>query len=283
MGANSIRREGPDGIPRVRTRQVAIAVALACLVLGGCLRPTGDFDRAAPSVIHDDLLPAAGEQVARVRGDPVSKFNYTNDERTLRDRSWALIRPPWTKDWIGGTVVELSRTRILPETEGKVPPDLYYIYLKSDRFQSSDARFDMIASDAKGDADLVPPYCEIARRVMNADNERLRALNAKRITTEELYEGAKARVFENRARIKWSAQALRYRITAYKRALDSLEIETPSRNRLWQVNTAIAELEKKVRILETGCQETGARTAEAPVRRSRIYTGWGTERAPQQK
>lgn len=258
-------------------RNGAVALALAAAVLSGCVRPTGDFDRAEPSVIHDDLMPKVGEGAARLRGDPVSKFNYTNDEKLLRNRGWTLIRPPWTKDWIGGTMVELSRTRVLPETEGRVPPDLYLIYLRSDKFRSSDARYDKIASDASGDAELVMPFCEVALRVKKADDERLRVLNNKPVTTEENYDGAKARVWENRVMIKWVGQALRYRIVAYKRALDGLEIETPTRDRVWKVNNAIRELEGQVILAESGCITGGRYAQEAPVKRSRIYTGWSTE------
>ncbi|WP_428649870.1 hypothetical protein [Roseibium sp.] len=271
------RRGGERSFGR---RAALVAALLAAGTVSACVRPTGDFDRARPSVIHDDLMPKAGNQAARLRGDPVSKFNYTNDEKLLRDRGWTLIRPPWTKDWIGGTMVELSRTRVLPETEGRVPPDLYYIYLRSDKFRSSDARYDKIAADASGDAELVMPFCEVAVRVRKADNERLRVLNNKPITTEETYDGAKARVWENRVMIKWVGQALRYRIVAYRRALAGLEVETPSKNRLWKVNTAIRELEGQVKLAEASCETPNRYGPDQPVRKSRIYTGWGTERKP---
>jgi len=262
-------------------RATALAVtALTAAALAACTRPTGDFDRARPSVIHDSLMPRAGDEAARLRGDPVSKFNYTNDEKLMRNRGWTLIRPPWTKDWIGGTMVELSRTRVLPETEGRVPPDLYLIYLRSDKFQSSDARYDKIASDASGDAELVMPFCEVAVRVQKADDERLRVLRNQTVTTEETYEGAKARVWENRVMIKWVGQALRYRIIAYKKALDGLEIETPTRDRVWKVNNAIRELEGQVRLAEESCEKGNRYGDDAPVKKSRIYTGWSTERKP---
>ncbi|WP_209010667.1 hypothetical protein [Labrenzia sp. PHM005] len=260
-----------------------LLISVLALILAGCVRPTGDFDRAKPSVMHDTIMPAIGEASARMREDPVSKFNYTDDEKLLRDRAWALIRPPWTKDWIGGSMAELARTRILPETEGRIPPDLYYQYLRSDKFRSSNARFDKIASDATGDADLVMPFCEVALRVRKADDERLRTLQNKQLTTEEMYTGAKARVWENRVAIKWVGQALRFRIKAYKGALDALEIETPSRDRQWKVNTAIRELEGQVLLAESECQAENRYGADAPVRRSRIYKGWGNERPPVQK
>lgn len=287
MGNGNAAVVASGGCVRRNTRARLIGVSsgmLAVLVLvAGCTRPTGDFDRARPSVIHDELMPAVGENTARLRGDPVSKFNYTNDEKLLRDRGWTLIRPPWTKDWIGGTMVELSRTRVLPETEGRVPPDLYLIYLRSDKFQSSDARYDKIAADATGDADLVMPFCEVALRVQKADDERLRVLRNQKVTTQETYDGAKARVWENRVMVKWVGQALRYRIIAYKKALKGLEIETPSRDRVWKVNNAIRELEGQVRLAEASCEANNRYGQEKPAKKSRIYTGWSTERAPVKK
>ncbi|MCK7612735.1 hypothetical protein [Roseibium sediminicola] len=278
--AAASREERRQGIGRVLGLAASVLVAAG---LAACVRPTGDFDRAKPSIIHDRVMPTAGDEAARLRGDPVSKFNYTNDEKLMRNRGWTLIRPPWTKDWIGGTMVELSRTRVLPETEGRVPPDLYLIYLRSDKFQSSEARYDKIAADASGDAELVMPFCEVALRVKKADDERLRVLANKPVSTEETYEGAKARVWENRVMIKWVSQALRYRITAYKRALEGLEIETPTRDRVWKVNNSIRELEGQVRIAEASCDNSTRYGADEPVRRSRIYKGWGLERAPVQK
>ena len=84
------------------------------------------------------------------------------------------------------------------------------------------------------------------------------------MTTEETYEGAKARVWENRVMIKWVGQALRYRITAYKKALDGLEIETPTQNRVWKVNNAIRELEGPG-------SDRGSRLRSEHARRSRIF------------
>jgi hypothetical protein len=59
-----------------------------------------------------------------------------------------------------------------------------------------------------------------------------------------------------------------------------MKIETPTRDRVWKVNNAIRELEGQVRIAEAGCDPDKRYGDDKPVRRSRIYTGWGTERAP---
>ncbi|ADZ71366.1 hypothetical protein [Polymorphum gilvum] len=260
-----------------------LAPLLVVLALTGCSRPTGDFDRAAPSVMHDTVLPAAGDLAARYREEPVSTFNLTDDEKLLRDLGWGLIRPPWTKDWIGGTLVELTRTRILPEEQGRVPVVLYSIFLNSEKFRSSNARYDRIAADARGDAKLVMPFCEVARRVEQADEERLRALNARPLVTEEAFAGANARVWENRTYLRWVSQALRFRIKAYQTAVDQLEIETPSGNRVWDTNTAIKDMEKMVRLAEEDCVAENRYRTPDEVLKSRILTGWSREQPPLQK
>lgn len=280
--APSDRRNGKTRAA-CRLPVLILAVAVSGLALGACSRPEGDFGRAKPSVFHDAVMPLAGEQTARKRGEPVSKFNLTNDEELLRDRAWGLIRPPASKDWIGGTKVELARTRVLPEADGRVPPDLYYIFLRSDKFRSSDARYDRLSADARADSKLVLPFCEVARRVKAADAERLRALDNREIVTEEIYNGAKARVWENRKYIDWVTQALDYRVAAYKIAVRSLEIETPSSNRLWQANTSIRDLEQVVKLAENGCEPEKGDQMAAPIKKSRIFTGWGTERPAPKK
>ena len=262
----------------------AVLPLMFCAVLtAGCSRPTGDFGRAQPSVIHDTLMPEAGKLAARVRGEPVSEFILTDDEKLLRDLGWGLIRPPWARDWIGGTKVELSRTRLLPEKDGKVPVTLYSVFLGSERFNSSEARFDRIAADARGDAKLVPPFCEVATRVEAADRERLAAVSRRDILTQDTFEGANARVWENRAYTGWVAQALRFRIQAYQTAADHFEIETPSGSRLWDTNRAIKELEGVVRLAESGCTAENRFDTPEDLKRSRIYKNWGLERPADQK
>lgn len=260
-------------------RKRALRLAFVCLAVlaAACSRPTGDFDRAAPSVIHDKVLPFIGDEAARGRGEPVSKFNLTDDEELLRDRGWTLIRPPSTEDWIEGSRVELIRTRVLPESDQNLDPSRYYHYLRSDRYRSSDARYDRVAVDAEGDADLVLPFCEVAERVSAADEERLRALGRRAITTQEELAGAQARVWENSQYIAWAKLSLRYRLKSYRYAIDALEIETPSEGRVWDANSAWKRLAGEILFLEKGCKGINRYGQEAEAKRSRIYTGWGTE------
>jgi hypothetical protein len=227
-----------------------LTVGLACL-LAACGRPTGDFGRAEPSYLHDTILPALGKAVAvQGRGTTVSGFPMTADEIELRDRSWNFVRAPHVRDWWLDTLVEGERTRILPilRGEGQLSPDLaqgfprwslpllnpafdasrYHRYLLSDAFISTEARWQKLISDIGADTALVPPFCDVAARVRRADVGRISAVNRQRETTTALGAEAMARVSDNQDVMSWVWQAIGYRLTSYRFAIDHMEIETPS-------------------------------------------------------
>lgn len=263
---------------RLRPLGLVLACGAIAAALGGCLRPEGDFGRPRPSYMNDTVMPEAGKLIAGVRGEAVSTFNLTNDEQELRARAWALIRPPHSADWISEAVVELQRTRILEPIDHVLNPENYYALLASERYRSSEARYDRVIADADGDTVLIMPFCELAARVEDADRERMGTIGRRENLTREDYAGAVARVEENAQLIGWAKRAMRFRLTAYKIAVDKLEIETPSRSRVWDANTALRRLNGAIVYAEEGCRGPDPLAAENQIRRSRIFTGWGNER-----
>lgn len=224
------------------------AVLAAVLVaVAACGRPTGDFGRAAPSFLHDTLLPVAGDLIAsQARKEPVSAFPLTDDEIELRNRAWAFVRAPHARDWWLDTLVEGERTRILPilkgdaETAAMFPQialpliapaydrSRYHRYLLSDGRRSTETMWTRVTDDARADTALVPPFCAVAARVRRADVERLGALRRQGLVEAGLHQGAEARVWENEETISWVWQALGYRGASYRYAIDHLEVEAPS-------------------------------------------------------
>jgi len=260
---------------------VFVAAVMVALSLAACARPTGDFGRAKPSVVHDTIMPAIGTSNARGRNEPVSDFNLTNDEREFRDRAWALVSPPHTHDWIGAVKAEGQRTRILYEADRSLDPEKYYQLLREDRYQSSDARYDRVIHDINADIDLVGPFYVVMRRVIATDAERLRVVNASVDATDKERKSAYARVYENRATQDWACRALIYRLRSYRNAIDRLEIETPS-DRLFETNQAWRHLAAVAK--DCGNGAAGAAVAQQPAERpSRIATGWGIEQNVPQK
>ncbi len=257
--------------PFRRPARLALILALG---LAACGRPTGDFGRARPSALHDDLLPAAGAAIARRYGEPVSAFNLTDDERELRDRAWTFVRPPHAGDWWMATEVEGQRTRVSPVADPGFDPARYYDHLRSDPFRSSEARWSRVMEDITADALLVPPFCDVAARVRRADVERLAA--ARRVASPEPWViEAEERVFENNEVMSWAWRAREYRLASYRIAIDRLQVETPS-DRLFEANRAFAAL---AGAYCEGAPAAGSLPAPQP-RRGRAWRGPDPFEAP---
>ena len=220
-------------------KTVALLV-MAGLALAGCARPTGDFGRAKPSVVHDTLMPTVGAGAAAVRGAPVSLFNLTDDEKLLRDLSWSIVRPPHALDWYGQVLAELQRTRIVGRVDDlAVAPKNYYRILRLERYRSTEARYARVANDALADAEAVKPFYATACRVFAADEERLKAAERMDDLTRFDHANIRNRVEENRNVVAWGWRSLNYRLAAYRYAIERLQIETPSMERVFTVNQAI--------------------------------------------
>lgn len=209
--------------------------------MAGCGRPTGDFGRAQPSFLHDSILPVVGRAGVILREDPYSGFPMTDDELLLRDRAWAFVRAPHVRDWWFDTLVEGERIRLLPVLKGEAPKKgglpifnaawdrgRYHGYLLSDGRRSTESLWSRVVADAYGDAELVPPFCDVASRVRKADFERLGALRRQGIVEADLNDGAEARVAENEEIVAWVWHALGYRAASYRYAIDRFQVEAPS-------------------------------------------------------
>lgn len=237
------RRRAPPLAPRA-----AALVALALLV-ASCGRPTGDFGRVEPSILHDSWLPFAGDQLANARGELVSDFNRTDNETTLRNRAWAIVAPPHLHDWFGETLVEFQRTRVLPEIDQKFNTKAYYELLRRDAFKSSETRWQRLLFDMRTDAQLAGPFWKEARRVKVDDAARMHSVDGRRdLTPAELY-NATARVEENAHVVDWVWRAMRFRLKSYRLCIDRMLIETPT-ERTMEINVAWDSLQSTIAMAE---------------------------------
>jgi hypothetical protein len=227
-------------------------LAVVLLALPGCARPTGDFGRAEPSVIHDDLMPGAGALVAEYgRKEQVSHFNHTDREWLLRDRAWGLVMPPHVGDWLAETAVELQRTRLLPAMDSRFDPNAYYAFLRRDRFRSSEARWQRLIADMEADRALVGPFWQVARAQGEDDRARLQALDARNAGPVTDLKNAYARIDENARVVDWVWRSLRLRLAAYRAAIERMAIETPSQRRI-DAQVALEALAEAIAAAEAG-------------------------------
>ena len=207
---------------------VRLVAVTSAVMLAGCAQ-TGDFGRQRPNVINDNLLPVAGFVSTAFSGEGTSYFDYTRDERTLRNLGWSLVVPTHAEDWIGRTAAELQRVEIARRLDLYLSPSMYSLLLSTARYRSSDARYARIMDDAAKDMAAIGPYAVYAHRVRLADQQRLLAVDALPDIRPLEYEAALGRVAQNERQIAWVKRALLFRLYSYRYAVDRLMIQTPSR------------------------------------------------------
>lgn len=262
-------------------RDVSLLLVLAA-ALAGCARETGDFGRAKPNTWNDRILTFAGDETARWgRGELVSDFNRTDREGTLRDRSWSIVRAPHAEDWFGHLLVESQRNRLLPEIDSRFAPGAYHARLRKDPYVSSEARWNRLITDMITDAELVEPFWAEARRVRNDDQSRLAAADGRHDLGAEELRDAYARIDENARVVDWVWRALRFRLAAYRMAIDRMAVETPS-DRLGEARHAWRAFEAAIDRAESDFPAVTRKGDPTGGRRSRYAEGAGIrERVPQ--
>lgn len=202
-------------------------IVLAAMAVGCVARPVGDFGRAQPSVLHDKVMPAVGEVIARNRGEPVSNLNQTDQEREMHDRTWRFLIAPHSRDWMFDSSVELQRTRIGPARDFRFSIDRYYTWLRTTEYQSSTTRYNTVGRHILADFDTVPTTFASICAVQEIDRQRAIALAELGGIEQSVAANVAARRVENQWHIDWFVRALNYRYDSYAYALDHLLVETP--------------------------------------------------------
>lgn len=195
--------------------------------LAGCAPALGDFERPRPSVVHEEVLPFLGRQAAKKRGEPTSTFPYTDHERELRDRSWALLMPQLERQYFLYWLAEARRTRVVSVAKTVPDRDNYVKKLLSQDFRSSGARYQRLAMDIRNDRDLYPRFIVVANTVAEFDRVRMRSVDTLSDLAAKEYGEAVGRVEENRLLV-WTVQtSMNERAGIYRYALERLLLQTP--------------------------------------------------------
>lgn len=199
----------------------AFAAVLAIL-LGGC-STQGDFGEVRPSLvsdgIHDWMSPAA------TPGKP-SQFELTDDERLLRDLGYPLIEPPYDrKKWY--SVLNEYGNNAAAYRVGMTPAQ-YTGDLLSSRYRSPAGRYGKLIEDVRNDLTRMPPFFDVAGRVLDIDIKRQQSLALIKVISPYEKHNALRRIRENAAIARWVQTSLAQRCAAYRFALERLVIMTPS-------------------------------------------------------
>lgn len=205
-----------------------VVLAVVASLAAACVsRPVGDFGRAQPSVMHDQVMPYVGSKIAANRREPVSNLNQTDQEREMHDRTWRFLVAAHSRDWMFDTTVELQRTRIGPAKDYKYTPERYYNWLRTTQYQSSPTRYSTVGRHVLADLDTLPTTFLSVCAVLEVDRQRQVALAELPGIEPDVAANVAARRTENQWHIDWFVRALNYRYQSYLYALDHLLVETP--------------------------------------------------------
>ena len=207
--------------------RLIVLAALAGLATACVSRPVGDFGRAQPSVMHDQVMPYIGSHIAANRKEPVSNLNQTDQEREMHDRTWRFLVAAHSRDWMFDTSVELQRTRIGRASDHKYTNERYYNWLRTTPYQSSPTRYNTVGRHIMADIDTLPTTFLSICAVLEVDRQRRVALAELPGIEPSVANNVAARRVENQWHIDWFVRALNYRYQSYAYALDHLLVETP--------------------------------------------------------
>lgn len=202
-------------------------VCLAGIVVACAARPVGDFGRAQPGVLHDQVMPSVGTFMARQRREPVSEFNQTDQEREMHDRTWRFLVAAHAKDWMFDSESELQRTRITRAKDWTFTRERYYGWLKKTHYQSSRVRYATLERHILADIDTLPTTFAAICAVQEVDRNRAIALANLSDLEPNAAHDVEMRKTENLWHIEWFVRAVNYRFDSYSYALDNLLVETP--------------------------------------------------------
>jgi hypothetical protein len=187
------------------------------VVLAGCAN--GDFGEVQPYLVTEGIHDWVGrDTVAKP-----STFEYTDDERALRDLAYPLIEPPYNRQRWYSIAGEYGLTRPSLRSDRIA----YANHLMSANFRSPSSRYAQLTEDIRNDSDRIAPFFETAGRVIDMDQKRRKSLAYVEPVIHEP-KNALRRIKENAHVVAIVRTSLAQRADAYRFALERLVVEVPS-------------------------------------------------------
>jgi hypothetical protein len=210
---------------RVTRPRAALAV-LAFVVLSGC-SSIGDLGQLDPTPVSDGIHDWVGQQAAARGGAPISAFNLTDDEHTLRDLAFPLIEPPYDRQRWDAVVYEWGDKHSFQRALWNYDPTAYYRHLQNELDRSTAARYNQIIDDIRDDLMRIDPFFMAARKVADLDRRREATMaQVASLSPPERF-NAQARIAENSLTIAWVHTSLNQRCASYRFAIEHLAVAEP--------------------------------------------------------
>jgi hypothetical protein len=208
------------------TRPAVVLAVLSFLVLSGC-SSLWDLGKVDPAPVRDGIHDWVGQEAAIRGGAPISAYNLTDDEHTLRDLAFPLIEPPYDRQRWDAVVYEWGDKHSFQHALWNYDPTLYYQKLQNQLYRSTAARYNQIIDDIRNDLVRIGPFFVIARQVADLDRRR-QATVAQLVSLSPMERfNAQARVAENSLTIAWVHESLNQRCASYRFAIERLAVAEP--------------------------------------------------------
>ncbi len=208
------------------TRPAAVCAVLSFLVLSGC-SSIGDLGELNPAPVRDGIHDWVGQEAAIRGGAPISAFNLTDDEHTLRDLAFPLIEPGYDRQRWDAVVYEWGDKHSFQRALWNYDPTVYYRKLQDQVYRSTAARYNQIIDDIRNDLVRIDPFFMIARKVADLDRRRQAAMaQIPNLSPPERF-NAQARIAENSLTIAWVHTSLNQRCASYRFAIERLAVAEP--------------------------------------------------------
>ena len=205
----------------------AVFVAVFALVaLSGC-SSIGDFGGLSDPRVTDDIHAWVGEEAAARAGAPISAYNLTDDERTLRDLAFPLIEPAYDRQRWDAVVYEYGTKKSFQRELWAFDQTAYYRHLQGELLRSSAARYNQLIDDIRNDIVRIEPFFMSARNVVDLDRRRQASMEHIASLSPAERVNAVARIGENSLVIAWVRNSLDQRCASYRFALEHLAVAEP--------------------------------------------------------
>jgi hypothetical protein len=192
----------------------------ALTLLPGCA--SGNFGEVNPALV----TPGIHDWIGRDTGKPPvppSTFEFTDDERALRDNAYPLIEPPFDRQRWYSVAGEYGLYHTNPADRRK-----YFERLMADPHKSSAGRYAQLNEDIRDDNTRLSQFFETAGRVLDIDQKRIKSLDFVSGLSPGERQNALRRVRENRHVVDLVRRSLGDRVAGYQFALERLVVTIPS-------------------------------------------------------
>ena len=210
-------------LTRLRVRRTVFLLVVANVLasgLTGCAN--SDFGEVNQTLVTDDIHGWLGRGAPPAKAKP-SSFEYTDDERALRDNAYPLIEPPYDRQQWYSVAGEYGLIKFNLADHHR-----YFDRIMDECHRSTSAVYARLTDDIRNDLSRLPQFFETAGRVIDLDQKRQKSLPyVSELSKADRY-NALRRIHENIHVLDIVRISLENRLASYRFALEHLVVSAPS-------------------------------------------------------